>query len=109
MKGSKFKIFILFIIGLLGVVIPVDAYASDYNFGYQAFSCGGTTNAQYKACITKYYNGEEIPRIENGDTVNPGGKPLRFFSPLNSKFCRKFLKNRRFKKKGEGRKTALDV
>ena len=72
MKGSKFKIFILFIIGLLGVVIPVDAYASDYNFGYQAFSCGGTTNAQYKACITKYYNGEEIPRIENGDTVNPG-------------------------------------
>lgn len=73
MKGSNFKRIILFAIGIfILLIIPANAHAGDYSFAYEAFSCSGTTNNEYKACVSKYYKGEYLPRIEDGDTVNPG-------------------------------------
>ena len=72
MKSSKFKGITLFLASFFAfLIMPLAANAGGYTFSYEAYNCGGTTNNQYKACITKYYNGEEIPKIDPGDTVNP--------------------------------------
>ncbi len=77
MKSSKFKVFLLFLVGFFALlstpsnIMAASAANDTYDFSFSAWICEASTNAEFQACKTKYYN-NQLTRLDTTQPLDKG-------------------------------------